>query len=456
MTQPAYLSHGWMPAVLPEVARRIRVADARLAYTLEAAGAHRVDRDADVEIGSIDDMAFEAPVAIVCVDSRIADTPSRFGQILGRVRAHADVRWRTREAVSTLARHGYDQIDVVRWDRDMPVRLPGLRRVRSTRLSERFPRDALIVASRRRRGPTMLEAALADAARRSGLHLQVARPIVSSGTLVVLLDDHVLRLAIGPANGLVDRQADVLVMLHTSQAAAAIAERVPDLLATGTAGLAGWSLERRLRGGHPAGGMSRPLVDSTLDFLVDLFRAGMRRTGTSLVSRVDTLNAEARASLPRGDFEAIRDLAADLDDELARLPRGFSHGDFSPQNLLVRGDGLVGVVDWAQGDSSGLPLLDALNLQLLDATQPDVYRWGPALASYLLPLARHGGNDATRRYARAIGVDFSARQLECLVYAYWLDRISHQLATYVDRARDPLWIERNVTSVLPATRSVRR
>lgn len=455
MMRAAFLAHGWLPAVLPGDAVRMRVSDARLAYTLRAAGAHLVDQHADVEIGPLDHLSGEAPVAIVCVGSRGTDQRGRVRQIVGRLAANTAVRRRSAETAAALRRRGFDWVQVVRWDRDQPIGMAGGPRSSPVRLAERFPRHALIVAGHGTPAPTVLDGALADVAQRTGLRLRVVRPIVSSGTLIVLADRHVLRVAIGPASALVDRQADVLVALH-ARPAAAIAWRVPTLFATGTAGLADWSLESRLSGVHPPPMMPAHLFDACLEFLAELHRLGSDAPGAPLVSRVDLLDADARASLPPGTFDALRDLANDLDDELRRLPRGFSHGDFSTQNLLVSRDRLAGVIDWAQGDAAGLPMLDALNLQLLDATQPDVYEWGLAISRYLLPLARGGGNEATRRYARAIGQDFSPRQLESLVRAYWLERVSHQLATYVDRVRDPVWVERNITAVLPAARSVRR
>jgi phosphotransferase family enzyme len=455
MTQATYLAHGWLAAVLPADARRIRVCDARLAYTMAAAGAWLVDRDAEVEIAGIDDLSGEAPVVIVCVESRTPDRCSRVGQVLGRVEANRDVRARVAQTAAALRRRGFTWVDVVRWDRDQPIRVAGMPRSGPSRLAEWFPRQALIVAARGRPGPTVLDRAAADAARQTGVRLHNARPIVSSGTLVVLFDEHVLRLAIGPAADLVNRQADVLVALHDANAPRMVTARVPTLFATGTAGLADWSLERRLAGTPPPRVMSPRLFDACVEFLVDLSRLGSQEAGAWLAPRVERIGAAARALLPPGTFDCLRDMAEEVDDEVRGLPRVFFHGDFSTQNLLVGDDQLVGIVDWAQGDPGGLPMLDALNLQLLDSTHPDIYQWGSAISSYLLPLARRGGSDAMRRYARAIGHDIGASQLEWLVRAYWLDRISHQLATYVDRARDEAWIERNITAVLPS-RSVRR
>ena len=444
---PAHLSHGWLPAVLPADATRVRVCDASLAYTLRMAGAEIVEQGADVEVGTLEEISSAAPVAIVRIDSRVSESRNRVRQIVGRVAASADVRLRSAEAAAALSRRGFTDIQVVWWDRDQAIRLPGVPRS-SSRLADAFPRCVLIVAARARPGPTVLDRAVADAERRTGLRLENARPLVSSGTLVVRLERHVLRVALGPACQLIDRQASALAVLRSLSPVAAVAARVPGLLATGAAGIGGWSLEQRLPGVNPPWVLTPRLLNASLEFLVALSSIGSTESSGFMRSRVDRL-IEA-ACLSPAVLAGLREVAADVDEEVEHMPHAFFHGDFSTQNLLVCGDELAGVVDWAQADRAGLPLLDVLNLELLNGTQPDIYDWGPSLTGYLLPLVRRGGSEAMRRYARAIGVAFSARQLECLVYAYWMDRVTHQLVTYVDRTIDRLWLERNLIGVLSA------
>jgi hypothetical protein len=456
MMRPGYLSHGWLPAVLPADATQLRVRDAALAYTLRAAGAEIVDQEAEVEIGSLDDISFNAPTTIVPLDPRIPDSQSRVRQMVGRVAASADVRVRTAQATAALRQRGFSHIQVVWWDRDQAIRLPGLECARSQHLAEAFPRRVLIVAGRERPGPTVLDRAVADAERRTGLRLEIVRPLVSSGTLVVMLEGHVLRVAVGSASQLIEQQANALAALRGLNPVQAVLSRVPELLATGTAGLADWSLEQRLPGVKPPWVLTPRLLDASIEFLVALHQLASHECDGFVPARLKRLTASPPAALPSAVLDALGDLAADIEEETGRLPRAFFHGDFSTQNLLVRDDELVGVVDWAQADPAGLPLLDVMNLELLNATQPAVYEWGPSIASYLLPLARRGGSDPMQRYAHAIGIDCSARQLECLVLAYWLDRVSHQLATYVDRSIDPLWLERSITSVLSAVEVARR
>jgi len=128
------------------------------------------------------------------------------------------------------------------------------------------------------------------------------------------------------------------------------------------------------------------------------------------------------------------------------MPRGFAHGDFCANNLLTHEGRLAGVVDWEGTNSSCPPMLDLLHL--LAARGADVYRWGPAVTDYLLPLMRRGGDATIRSYLERLDLDPDPPQLEAFVAAYWLARASYQIGMYVERGRDQVWIERNVTLVL--------
>ena len=75
---------------------------------------------------------------------------------------------------------------------------------------------------------------------------------------------------------------------------------------------------------------------------------------------------------------------------------------------------------------------------------------GPALVEHLLPWARAGGDDHSRAYARQIGIEPTAQELETFVLAFWLDRVGHEVSSYADRAERPVWIEQNVDLVLQA------
>jgi hypothetical protein len=94
-----------------------------------------------------------------------------------------------------------------------------------------------------------------------------------------------------------------------------------------------------------------------------------------------------------------------------------------------------------------LPLVDLLHLRHARLALPDV-DWGPRLVDQLLPWVRSGGDEAIRRYCGRMGL--SPKRLEALAVAYWLDRVSSQLRCHPHRLAQPLWLERNISSVLRA------
>ena len=62
-----YAEHGWLAAVVPAAARRFRVVDARIAATLESAGAELTEDGAEVEIAPARVLQGKAPTAIVSI-----------------------------------------------------------------------------------------------------------------------------------------------------------------------------------------------------------------------------------------------------------------------------------------------------------------------------------------------------------------------------------------------------
>jgi len=443
----AFISHGWLAAVIPAHARRFRVHDAALRYTLERAGAELAADDADVEIAPLDEVAGVAPTVIVPLNANIADSRARVRQVVRRVAASAEVRIRAAHACAALGRRGYSHVHAIPWDRDQPIHL-GDHVPSAHRFAERFPRRVLIVGSRGAPERTVLQQVLHAAGDGAAAALHGLRPIVASGTLVVLTSAHVVRIAMGPAAGLVEEQGEALRNLAAAAPPDVVASRVPRLLATEREGLARWSLEERVRGDHPPTSLGGALAADCLDFLVALYQARPAR-GVPPAAHA-ARQGEIVATYAPASGSAVRELAQQIDEEVGGLRTGFWHGDFWMNNLLVDGHRLVGVIDWAQGGAHGLPLLDLLNLELIDAIDPSVYDWGPAIAEYLLPRAVRGPTRRHLEYLRRIGLDLSAREHRSLVAAYWLERVSHHLRVFVDRGRDPLWLHRNVTQVVPA------
>jgi hypothetical protein len=97
-----------------------------------------------------------------------------------------------------------------------------------------------------------------------------------------------------------------------------------------------------------------------------------------------------------------------------------------------------------------LPFLDLLHLDLLAVSRADVYQWGRAVVRHLLTASQGPSAALAGPYFGGLGMKPTARELRAFVAAYWLEQVSHQLGSYLDRRRDPTWIRRNVTEVLAA------
>ena len=79
--------HGWVAAALPATARRLRVSDRSLAGMLAAAGADVCGRDPEVDIGPVETIAGDTPIASIGSRSR-----RRATKRLGLVRFNAHNR----------------------------------------------------------------------------------------------------------------------------------------------------------------------------------------------------------------------------------------------------------------------------------------------------------------------------------------------------------------------------
>jgi hypothetical protein len=440
--RPFHAGHSWLAAVVPAEASRFRVLDADIADTLARAGAQLVDDDPDVEIGPVEHLSGEAPIAISNLGVSQASSRSRVHRITSRVRAHADVRIRSERAGRALRQRGYSHIAVLPWDRDQVLRLPNLARPTRIALAERFPCQVVLVGSRHPRGETAFERAVSEAGKLVGFTLRPTWPLPRASGLVALCDEGVLRIATGPGGRRIEAQTRALQALAAASPPGPVEQRVPRILGEGQVGLTRWSFELRLPGVPAPRSLEPSLVESCVEFLVALH-------GLSGDGGFDRGIEQAQILgyvLSPDERKRLSELAQRVDEALGEMPHGFAHGDFCANNLLVHEGRLAGVVDWEATCSSCPPMLDLLHL--LAARRADVYRWGPAITDYLLPLMRHGGDATIRSYLEGLGLDPDPSQLEALVAAYWLTRASYQIGMYLERGRDQVWIERNVTRVL--------
>ena len=391
--------HTWLPAVLPARAHRLLVSDSALAEVLLEAGAELVESGADVEIGPPSELAGEAPLAASPIGDPNPDARSLGGRIAGRLGSTSRVRIEAARARRGLRRLGYPMTEILVWDLGHRLAL-GERGRRP--VAERLPRRAVAIGSRGRRSPTLLEAAVGDAASAVGRPLRLEWASARAGLTTAALDSGLLRVAVGPSRGQLERQAAAHATLREASLPGKVSELIGRVEAQGRTGLADWSLEQRLPGGAPPSTFSDQLLAECIDFLVVLHGAG----ATAQPVRTVTATAEtAAAFLPQAEARTVVALGSRLETTLAGLPRGFAHGDFFRGNLLVENGVLVGVIDWDAAGPGRLPLIDLLHLRHMNEHHPADLDWGPTLVEHLLPWARAGGDDPARGYCHRVRIE---------------------------------------------------
>jgi hypothetical protein len=429
-------AHGWLPAVVPATAGRVRASDPELAATLADAGAELVDTEPELEIArSPGELRGDADFAIVTVVGPESRAGPRAVRAARRAVHSLRARVEAARARRALRAKGYSDAEVLYWDLPDRVRLPGL-----TQTGPKLPRYALVVGRRGPARPSALESVLADAG--------VDRPSWAStraGLVVLAVDGALLRVAIGPTRAEIDNGVAALAALRRAEPPPAVAERVPWPLSRGRVGLADWSLERMLSGENPARSVPQPLFGECLEFLVAL---GRLRGGDDRAHSFSALVATVEEVCHPQSGPRLRALSARIEERLQGIPRCFAHGDFFAGNLLATGNRLTGVVDWDAAGPGRLPVLDLLHLQLTRSGAFGDAEWGRVLLERLLPVARAGGDEPTRLYCREIGLEADRMLLETLVLAYWLDHVAYQLRAHPVRRVQPAWIEGNVELVL--------
>jgi hypothetical protein len=445
--EASYPRHNWLPGAIPADARRFRVFDRKLGKTLVAAGAELVQSEPEVELGTTDTLADDAPYVVIGINHLPPEGGSRWMRAARRATRSLQVRVRAERARRNLRARSYPMTSVVLWEWEQAVRLPHVRSSSKSLWRERFPLEALVIGSRRGRCPTVLDASLTQAGDQIGARLDCGWPLATQASLVAIAEEGVLRVAIGPAGQHLWHQRDALMALKASSAPPEIAHLVPDWLADGTTGLAQWSLEQRMPGSPAPFELPPDLFEECIDFLVALSSLGDNSAPTTSPAR----DAEVIAGNRDGErAQALRRLGRDVETTLAGAPRVFAHGDFWSRNLLIENGRLAGVVDWDHGGPGKLPFLDLLQLRLNMVRAGTHQFLGPALVEHLLPWAWAGGDDDSRAYAKRLGIEVNADQLEAFVIAYWLDRVGHELGSYADRIERPVWMQQNVDFVLEA------
>jgi Ser/Thr protein kinase RdoA (MazF antagonist) len=250
------------------------------------------------------------------------------------------------------------------------------------------------------------------------------------------------------------REAEILRLLGSRQRFCALAGLIPAPLAVGSADGTGFLLMSRLAGldarrlpaADPAG-----LTTAAFGAIAPLHRdARIGAVDAAMVGEwVDQPAALLRRTLSLGTGRggwagrAVERVAAILRARLAgaRMPLGWTHGDFHPGNVLVGADGQVtGIVDWDQARERDIVAVD-LAFWLLTVPSPGRgQEFGGRVA------ARLGRRDCWTPDERKLLGDVPTGRGVLLLA--WLRHVAGNLAKSDRYAASPLWLWRNVRPVL--------
>jgi aminoglycoside phosphotransferase (APT) family kinase protein len=312
---------------------------------------------------------------------------------------------------------------------------------RSWRWKRRLPVGWVVVGRRGTTGETILARVIAECAQRLGAPLSWSRAgVVESAKLMVELEDpagraFVLRVAGASARPPLERGLGALAALGSRELEPLLRDRIAWPLVEGEVGPVRYALERKAPGAHPDG-VTPALWDDCLEFLAALHRVGPipGRPEESSLSAMQMGASLAATHLDPVRCASLDRMVREIEDRLGGLDLGWSHGDFTRENLLVEGDRLRLVVDWDWASPNAWPLLDVLDLVVQSAARRSP---GGRRGELPLALARAGGDAVIRSYCAATGTPADPRMLEGLVVGHWLIRLSRHL-----RPRGGFWQSR--------------
>jgi aminoglycoside phosphotransferase (APT) family kinase protein len=328
---------------------------------------------------------------------------------------------------------------------------------RSWRWRHRLPVGWVLVGWSGPRRPSVAERTIAEAASRLGAPLSwSAAGVVETGKLMIeLVDDvgraYMLRVAAGAARPPLEQALRSLAALGSADLPPSLRDRIAWPLVDGEVGRVRYALEAKARGRHPAR-MTSTLWHDCLEFLVALRRVSpgiVHGADPGATALADHVRAVA-SNLDNGGRAALGRIERELHNRLGGVPLGWSHGDFTRDNLFVEAGRLRSVVDWEWAAPNALPLLDLLELTgQWDRRAKELPR-GRRLTDMLLPFARAGGDERVRRYCAVTGTPADPRTLAGLAVAQWLTRMARELAPPLDPSRTSAWVAENLQMPLAA------
>ena len=265
-----------------------------------------------------------------------------------------------------------------------------------------------------------------------------------------------VRIAGGRVAPYLDHSREQLAAVVAHRPPAELRERIVEPLAHGAVGPVNYVAERKAPGRHPRS-VTGSRWRAALAFLAVL--RGLDHVDPRSVEEfLDDVEHQVRRVSAHTRPDQVATLArirARLESTLPTVPLGFRHGDFWPENLLYRGNKLASVLDWEWASFDSVPLFDAFDILSTALWRHRRRPFGTRVSEILIPLAEAGGNSRLddfieRRGPEAVRGDPTA--LVTLVSAYWLDRVSRDLASASERELPGHWLEMNVREPLDEIR----
>ena len=258
-----------------------------------------------------------------------------------------------------------------------------------------------------------------------------------------------------------DRQVAVLAALHADDRLGPWARLLPRTLGTGEVDGVAFVLESRLPGTDARDAPADRVVPRALATLAEL------AARTAAVAPVDEAAVRRWVQEPAGHVRAVvrgrhRTALGRLETELVaalggqEVARGWTHGDYHRANVLLGGSGggdagdataVSGVVDWPEGESDGLVGADAVTLLLFEDMAAGRGELGPVLLRRLADPAPVAAAVARVRGA-VYGAGGGALPARTLLLLTWLRHVGGNLAGSTRYAANPVWMHRNVRTVL--------
>ena len=248
-----------------------------------------------------------------------------------------------------------------------------------------------------------------------------------------------------------ERQVRVLAALHADPRLGPWVRLVPRTLGVGDVDGLHFVLESRLPG---ADCRRLPEAERCRVIPMALETIGELAARTCSVVPVDAATLDRWVREPashvrevvRGAHRAALDtVQARLVAELSGRPvaRAWAHGDFNQTNVLVENGRVSGVVDWTEAEPDGLVGADAVTLLMFERILAGT-ELGPVLLEWLAdPSPVAGVLCAMQRDGAGAEVD-----VRTMLLLSWLRHVGGNLAHSTRYAANPIWMHRNVRTVL--------